>query len=259
MSQEDRPEAQTAASTAVEEFTTDARDFLSSKRTGPVLMRVILVNKSETEDIKVWYRLATKNAAGANVSLPHSSRKAYLSAKNQRPIESLIKIDPTKDFFFDNMDDVQVELQVTVRDQEDAAGGRGKYGRRVHYQETNDSVGGGFSTANQANYFTASQGFDEDDRDDDRDDDHDDGEAYQDYQSNPTYAGAQENNEHELAGNLLQLHHNLQPQSSPEAAGFATDIQIDRQSNNGSTDAVLDGNAGDREDAQSQDENQFEP
>jgi len=190
MSQEDRPEAQTAASTAVEEFTTDARDFLSSKRTGPVLMRVILVNKSETEDVKVWYRLATKNAAGANVSLPHSSRKAYLSAKNQRPIESLIKIDPTKDFFFDNMDDVQVELQVTVKDQEDAAGGRGKYGRRVHYQETNDSIGGGFSTAHQANYFTTSQGFDEDDRVDDREDDRDDGEAYQDYQSNPTYTGA---------------------------------------------------------------------
>lgn len=78
MSQEDRGEAQEAA---VEEFVSPARPWAAHKRVAPILLRVLLTNKSETEDIKVWYRLGSKSGTGANIKLPLSSKKAYISAR----------------------------------------------------------------------------------------------------------------------------------------------------------------------------------
>lgn len=226
MSQEDRPEAQTAASTTVEEWTSPARPWDTSKRVAPVLMRVLLTNKSEADDVKVWYRLNTKNAAGANVVLPLSSRKAYISAKSQTVIENLIKIDPTKDYFFENMADVEVELEATVKDQEEVTNTRNNQ-KRVHYQPQHDTLGVGSSV--------------QEDDDDERDDD----EAYHDYQENPHHTGY-DGNEHQAEGEALGRLLHLRPQAGADGA------DADRQSN-GSTDAVR-GNAGDGEDGHSQDE-----
>lgn len=166
MSQEDRPDAGTAASTAVEEYTSPARQWGTSKRVAPILMKVLLTNKSDTEDIKVWYRLHTKNAAGANVALPVSSRKAYLGAKGATIVETLLKIDPTKAYFFENLADVEVQLEATTKEQAQASGFgmRGVGKKQVHYQAPQE-IGVGTSQ----------------DDDDERDDD----EAYQNYQSTP--------------------------------------------------------------------------
>lgn len=195
MSQEDRPEAQTAASTAAEEFTSPAREWATSKRVAPVLAKVVLTNKSEVDDIKVWYRLTTKNAAGANVALPLSSRKAYISAKSDRVLEDLIKIDPTKDYFFENMADVEVELQATVKEHA-ATGSSNKPTRRVHYQPQHESLGVG------------THDDDEDERDDD--------EAYNDYQSNPHHTGYDPSEHQAEAAALGDLLH-LRPQTGPGA------------------------------------------
>lgn len=198
MSQEDRAAAQ-GTGTAVDEFVSPARPWATHKRVAPVLMRVLLTNKSETEDIKVWYRLGTKNGAGANVRLPLSSKKAYISARSQTIIETYIKIDPTKDYFFENMAEVEVELQATVKDQKETGGTRGKQ-KRVHYQPQEDAL--------------AVRGQEDDD--DERDD-----EAY-DYQgNNDGYDG-----EHQAG----LLHLRASRPGAPEVG--------DRQSN-GSTDAVL--------------------
>jgi hypothetical protein len=184
MSQEDRPEAQTAASTAVEEWTSPARQWATSSRVAPVLMRVLLTNTSETDDVKVWYRLGTKNPAGANVTLPLSSRKAYISAKSQTVIENLVKIDPTKDYFFSDMSDIVVELEATAKEEE-AAAARGTQ-KRVHYPPQHDALGGSGAA---------------DDDDDERDDD----EAYADYQDNPHHTGYDGSEHQAELGHLLQL------------------------------------------------------
>jgi len=213
MSQEDRVEAQ-GTGAAAEEFVSPARPWATHKRVAPVLMRVLLTNKSETEDIKVWYRLGTKNQAGANVRLPLSSKKAYISAKSQTIIETYIKIDPSKEFF-ENMAELEVELLATIKDQKEAEGTRGKYPKRVHYQPQEDALA-----------VRTGQEDDDDEREDD--------EAY--YQGNADgYDG-----EHQAAG---LLHLRASRPGAPEVGG-------DRQSN-GSTDAVL-GNAGDAEDGHSQ-------
>ena len=69
-----------------------------------------------------------------NVVLPASSRKAYLNAKNQRVIETFVKVDPTKAYFFKNVDAIQVELQVTVRNNGGADDPQNRDAvRRVHY------------------------------------------------------------------------------------------------------------------------------
>lgn len=214
MSQEDRADAQ-GANGAPEEFVTPARPWATHKRVAPVLMRVLLTNKSETEDIKVWFRLGTKNDAGANVRLPLSSKKAYLSARSQTIIETYLKVDPTKNYFFENMADVQVELQATIKDHKDTTGTRGKYAKRVHYQPQEDAAA---RTGGQ-------------DDDDEREDD----EPY-------GYQGAAHDGyDGEQAAGLLQLR--ASRPGAPEVGG-------DRQSN-GSTDAVF-GNAGDGDDGHSQ-------
>jgi len=213
MSQEDR-EAQGTA-TAAEEFVSPARPWATHKRVAPVLMRVLLTNKSETEDIKVWYRLGTKNEAGANVRLPLSSKKAYISARSQTIIETHIKVDPTKDYFFENMAEVAVELLATIKDQKETGGTRGKYPKRVHYQPQEDVLA-----------VRTGQEDDDDEREDE--------EGYD-------YQGDAHGYDGEQAAGLLHLR--AARPGAPEVGG-------DRQSN-GSTDAVL-GNAGDAEDGHSQ-------
>jgi hypothetical protein len=225
MSQEDRPEVQTAASTSAEELTTPARPWATSKRVAPVLLRVLVTNKSETDDVKVWYRLATKNLAGANVHMPLSSRKAHVSARANRVIEDFVKIDPTKDFFFSDHADIEVELQATVKDQEEPTAGRARYAKRVHYPPHDMGVGAGSA----------------EDDDDEREDDEYDG--YAGNAVNTGYdAGEQDN---AAAEQLLHINQVIRPQASPGPDGG------DRRSN-GSTDAVL-GNGGDADDGHSQD------
>lgn len=157
MNQEDR-DAQAAANNALAEWVSPARPWATSKRVGAVLMRVLLTNKSEVDDVKVWFRLGTKNAAGANVTLPLSARKAHIGA-NRVVVENLLKVDPTKEYFFSDMADLEVDLQATVRDLKETTGARGKYAKRVHYPAEALAGTGG-----------------PDDDDDERDDD------YQDFQ-----------------------------------------------------------------------------
>jgi len=119
MSQEDRAQTTAAATsttteTAQENLTADTRDWDESKRQGPVLLRVLLANKSEDKDLKVWYRLSA-DAAGPNVAVPVSARKTYLLAKNQKVIDTFVKIDPSQAHFFQDPSTIQVELDVTVR------------------------------------------------------------------------------------------------------------------------------------------------
>lgn len=133
-------------------------------------------NKTQDKDLKVWYRLAatdSSEASSRNVALANTSRKVYLYSKNNKIVETLIKVDPTKPFFFKSPADFKVELDVTVRNEEthQAASLNAK---RVHYgAETHDvGVGGEPQSAN---------GYDEDDRDDEV--------AYLRYQSSPQYEG----------------------------------------------------------------------
>jgi len=121
-----------------------------------------------------------------NVFLRQSFRKAYLARKNQRVIETILKIDPTKPHFFKDMNDIKVDLDVIVRNAEapqDRAAGR-----RVHYAANTIGV----STQSNGNDF-----------DEERDDEGD----YAAYQSTPHYTGydghAASREEH-LAGLLLQ-------------------------------------------------------
>ena len=102
-----------------------------------MLLKVVLRNKSYLKDLKIWYRLSsssTQNDAALNVRLPASLRKAYLNANSSKVIETLVKVDPTKNFFFRNLEDIRVELEVTVRNGGDeGTNTQGKYGRAVHY------------------------------------------------------------------------------------------------------------------------------
>lgn len=217
MSQEDRDaQNRDAINTALEEWVSPARPWATSKRVAPVLMRVLLTNKSEADDVKVWYRLGTKNPAGANVTLPLSSRKAHIGA-NRAIIENFLKVDPTKDYFFSDMADLEVELQATVRDPKETTGTRGKYAKRVHYPTQEVLAGTGAP----------------DDDDDERDDD------YEGYPQ-PQHSGY--DGEHQGDAALDGLLH-LRPQASPGAQ-----VSGDRQSN-GSTDAVL-GNAAEEDHSQ---------
>jgi len=101
-------------------------------------------------------------------------------------IETILKIDPTKPYFFKDMNDINVDLDVIVRNAEapqDRAAGR-----RVHYAANTIGV----STQSNGNDF-----------DEERDDEGD----YAAYQSTPHYAGYDghgASREEHLAGLLLQ-------------------------------------------------------
>lgn len=130
MQQEDKSTtsqtAKTDATSQAEESkeTKDAtRPWEECKKEGPVLLKVVVTNKSEDKDLKVWCRLAArdpKDLSGLNVTLPLSMKKAYLNAKNQKVLQTLLKLDATKPYFFASPKDIKVELEVTVRNQDDA-------------------------------------------------------------------------------------------------------------------------------------------
>lgn len=188
-----------------------------------------MTNKSQTKDLKIWYRLRLKHpedAASQNVALAVSSRKTYLNAKNQKQVLTLVKIDPSVPFFFKNIEDLQVELEATVRNPDGPEASAGAARRVQHAQQSHDiGVGGGTGQP----YAAASNDYDEDDREGGDDD-----AEYAAYQAQPQYAGygghasAEEEQLHLLA---------LQQPQGGNAEG-------ERRSN-GSTDAVADGhNAG---------------
>jgi hypothetical protein len=123
---------------------------------------VVLTNKTQDKDLKVWYRLGAKATcapASLNLALPVSTRKTYLYAKNQKIIETFVKIDPSKPFFFAKMEDIQVELEAVVRN-DDGPQAKTSDSKRVDYSGQQDAgVGGGPQDSNND--------YDEDDRGDD--------------------------------------------------------------------------------------------
>ena len=148
MSQEDPSQSATGTtgpSEAVEEpenAKIQTADWEESKRQGAVLLKVQLTNKSDDKDLKVWYRLTPghQGEAGLNVALPASMRKTYLNTKTQKVIELLVKIDPSKPYFFKSMENIKVEIEATVRNTSVGYQGSGNAGRRVHY----DNVPGNY-------------------------------------------------------------------------------------------------------------------
>ena len=94
-----------------------------------------------------------------------------MGSKNIILKETLQKIDPTKPYFFKNLENLHIELDVTVRDTK--TGNQGGI-RKVHYalQSTETFYQG-----------TQTNDFDDEDRDDDY--------SYQQYQNNPVYSGYQ--------------------------------------------------------------------
>jgi hypothetical protein len=141
MSQEDAQQSATSTagpSEAVEEpenAKIQTADWEESKRQGAILLKVQLTNKSQDKDLKVWYRLTPgqQGEAGLNVTLPASMRKTYLNTKTQKVIELLVKIDPSKPYFFQSMENIKVEIEATVRNTSMGLQDRGNAGRRVHY------------------------------------------------------------------------------------------------------------------------------
>jgi len=50
-----------------------------------------------------------------NVDLAISARKTYLSAKNEKVVLTLVKVDPSVPYFVKDIKDLQIELEATVR------------------------------------------------------------------------------------------------------------------------------------------------
>jgi len=139
-----------------DDFIFNTKEWNSSKLTDTVLLRVMILNKTHDTDVKVWYKLSYKGDDDeANVKLSNSKRKTYLGSKNIRLMETLQKIDPTKPYFFKNLENLHIELDVTVRDTN--TGNQGGI-RKVHYalQSTETFYQG-----------TQTNDFDDEDRDDD--------------------------------------------------------------------------------------------
>jgi len=93
----------------------------------------LLTNKSDDKDLKVWYRLTPgpQGEEGLNVALPVSMKKTYLNTKASKVIELLVKVDPSQPYFCQNIQDIKVELESTVRNTSVGYQDRGQ--RRVHY------------------------------------------------------------------------------------------------------------------------------
>lgn len=92
-----------------------------------------LTNKTQDKDLKVWYRLGAKASCqpdSLNVSLALTARKTHLFSKNSKIVETLLKVDPTKHFFFKDMSDIVLELEATVRN-EGGMQGRGATGKTI--------------------------------------------------------------------------------------------------------------------------------
>lgn len=213
-----------------EDLTAGTRDWDTTKRQGAVLLKVVMTNKSQDKDLKIWYRLRVKDpeaAAALNVELALSARKTYLNAKNQKIVLTLLKVDPSVPYFVKDMKDLNVELDITVRNPDGPQANSGA-ARRVQHAQTHDvAVGGAMHGAGGGTgqlYPAAAVDYDDGDRED-RDDDA----GYAAYQANPQYAGyaGQASAEEEQLAGLLDLQ---QPQGG--AAGH------EERRSAGSTDAV---------------------
>jgi len=149
-----------------------------------------------------------------------------LYAKNTKIVETLMKIDPTKPFFFENVEDIQVELEAIVRNEEGPTV-TSSTAKRVHYAATHDTmdigVGGGAQSGNE---------YDEDDRDDDQ--------AYLRYQATGQYDGYAGAGGDGADENLMGLL-NLQPQSLPGLVDGALAAGDGGRQSDDSTDAVANG------------------
>lgn len=69
--------------------------------------------------MKVWYRLShasesdPSKASELNAYLPRSHRKVTLNPNAKKFTECVMKIDPSKDFFFSDLADLKLEIEVT--------------------------------------------------------------------------------------------------------------------------------------------------
>jgi len=106
-------------------------------------------------------------------------RKYYLARKNQRTAETFVKIDPTKNYFFKNIDDIKVELDVVVRNTSagEMQSNTGSGGRRVQYAAGTLGIGSLEVATN--NMYNVNRDFDNDRASDDERDDADQYESYQ--------------------------------------------------------------------------------
>ena len=84
-----------------------------------MFFRVHIENKLPSQEVKVWYRLShasesdRSKASGLNAYLPHSLRKVTLNPNAKKFTECVMKIDPSKDFFFSNLSDLNLEIEAT--------------------------------------------------------------------------------------------------------------------------------------------------
>lgn len=110
-----------------------------------MLLKVLLTNKSDEQDLKVLYRLTPgpQGEAGLNVALPASMTEMFLNTKASKVVELLVKVDPSKSYFCKKIEDIKVELESTVRNTSGGLQDRGQ--RRVRY-EIQHSVGVGAGT-----------------------------------------------------------------------------------------------------------------
>ena len=109
----------------------DLEHWEKNKKVGPLLLRVKLDFKlpaGADKDVKIWYKISSKsgNEDNVNVVLPVSRRKVHLSAGHRRLSESLRIKDPSKGYFFKDVNDIKIEMEVTVV--RDAAAARGAVG-----------------------------------------------------------------------------------------------------------------------------------
>jgi hypothetical protein len=75
-----------------------------------------LHTKGSDRDLKVWYRISTKSGKvdGINVIAPVTKRKNHITGGNRRLCESLRVLDPSKGYIFEDPNDIEVNLEVTV-------------------------------------------------------------------------------------------------------------------------------------------------
>lgn len=99
------------------DFGIEADHWEKHKRNGPLLLRVKLDFKVKDKDVKIWYKIKSKsgNDDNINVWLPESYRKVHLSADHRRLSESLLIKDPSKGYFFKDIDDIDVDMKVIVQ------------------------------------------------------------------------------------------------------------------------------------------------
>ena len=89
----------------------------------------MITNKSKDQDLKVRFRVEQKEGATApNVELRTAMTKMYLNGGHARLGCIFMKIDPTKPYFFPNMDDVSVALEVKERNTGLYSAGNRSYG-----------------------------------------------------------------------------------------------------------------------------------